>query len=302
MQPVSVVIPLYNKQAYIRRALDSLASQTHPLFEALVVDDGSSDLGAQAAREYPDARVRVLSRERRGASAARNAGIAAAAYELVAFLDADDVWRPDFLETVLALYGQYPQAGIFATAYETDLRGKRRAARIKGLPKRAWQGLLPDYFRSVGGSIPVISSAVMVPRMVFEHVGGFAEGAQLGEDQDMWCRIAFAYPVAYSTRPCAVYFLDTQNSVCRDLTVMQDYPVIATVTGALARSEGPEKWLLRYLSKLYLDYAVRLIRARRFGDARAAIKKAGFRMPGMRLRAEYYLACAAARRLLRKEG
>lgn len=295
MKKVSVVIPLYNKQAYIRRTLNSVVMQTHAHFEALVVDDGSTDDGAKIARDYPDERVRVIKSAGRGTSAARNTGIDAAAYDLIAFLDADDEWHPQFLETVLRLYETYPAAGMYGTAYETKHLGKTRKARIKGLAHH-FQGLIPDYFRSVLGSIPIISSAVMVPRSVFKHVGNFVTGAQLGEDQDMWCRIALKYPAAYCSLPCAVYHLDTQNSVCQNISIIDTYPVMDTVEKALDYRPG-DKGLKLYQKKLYLDYAIRLIRAKRFARARAAMRVAGWRMASMRLRAEYYLFMARIKRL-----
>ena len=291
MEHVTIVIPLYNKQAYIRRTLDSVAAQTYAHFEVLVVDDGSTDEGARIARNYPDERVQVIKSTGSGTSAARNTGIHAATHHLIAFLDADDEWHPRFLETVLRLHEAYQHAGMYGTAYETDYTGKRRKVRIKGLPKKPWQGLIADYFRSVLGDIPVISSAVMVPRRVFNKVGYFATGAQLGEDQDMWCRIALEYPVAYSTEARAVYHLDTQNSVCQDISIIDTYPVMETVKKALEHRLS-DKGLKLYQKKLFLDYAIRLIRAKRFDRARVNLKIAGWRMALMRLRAEYYLLVA----------
>ena len=291
MEHVTIVIPLYNKQAYIRRTLDSVAAQTYAHFEVLVVDDGSTDNGAIIARHFPDERVRVIKSTGSGTSAARNTGIRAATHDLIAFLDADDEWHPRFLETVLQLHDASPQAGMYGTEYETEYAGIRRKARIKGLPKKSWQGLIARYFRSVLFDIPVISSAVMVPRRVFNNIGGFATGAQLGEDQDMWCRIALEYPVAYTTEVRAVYHLDTHNSVCQDISIIDTYPVMETVKKALEH-RPLDKELRLYQKKLYLDYAIRLIRAKHFDKARVSLKAAGWYMVSMRLRAEYYFLVA----------
>lgn len=103
---VSVIVPLYNKRAYITRALDSIAAQTLKEFEVIVVDDGSTDGSRQLAETYPDTRFRVISQLNQGPGGARNTGIANAEGDIVAFLDADDEWLPGYLETNVKLLRQ----------------------------------------------------------------------------------------------------------------------------------------------------------------------------------------------------
>ena len=104
---VSVIIPLYNKAPYVRRALDSVAAQTFTDFEVIVVDDGSTDGGAELVAAYGDSRVRLLRQANAGPGAARNRGIAEARGDILAFLDADDVWLPVFLEESMRLLDRY---------------------------------------------------------------------------------------------------------------------------------------------------------------------------------------------------
>src|SRR5690349_15888802 len=119
MKPlVSVIIPLYNKAPYLRRALESIASQTFADFEAIVVDDGSTDGSERIAAEFADPRFRVLRQPNRGPGSARNLGIAEARGELLAFLDADDEWLPDFLETTTSLLEKYgPNTASVSTCW-----------------------------------------------------------------------------------------------------------------------------------------------------------------------------------------
>ncbi len=299
MQYVTVVIPLFNKEKYIIRTLDSVTHQDYPYFEVIVVDDGSTDNGAKLAKAYPDDRIRVLSISRSGTSEARNVGISEAKHELIAFLDADDIWAPFFLSAAMRLHRRYPRAGIYAAAYETNTKGVRRRPRFFGLPKYEWEGIIPCYFKAVLRDIPVISSAAMVRKEVFSDVGMFKPGAQLGEDQDMWCRIALEYPVAYSMKVCAVYYKNTQSSVCFDRTLLQEYPVIRTVQEAIEKTEIPDekKYLELYLRKLYLDYAVRLIRAGCLKEACGKIGDAGLSALLRRPAVVFYLLSAIIKKI-----
>ena len=100
---VSVIIPLYNKAPYVRRALASVAAQTFTDFEVIVVDDGSTDSGAREVESFTDSRVRLIYQANAGPGAARNRGIAEARGQLLAFLDADDEWLPGYLEEAVRL-------------------------------------------------------------------------------------------------------------------------------------------------------------------------------------------------------
>ncbi len=96
MPLISVVIPLYNKEPYIKRAIDSILAQKIQDYEIIVIDDGSTDKSAEVVKSFPDPRIRLIQQENAGVSAARNRGIEEAKAELIAFLDADDEWTPIF--------------------------------------------------------------------------------------------------------------------------------------------------------------------------------------------------------------
>src|SRR5207249_4329253 len=115
---VSVVIPLYNKAPFVRRALDSVLAQTHRALEVLVVDDGSTDGGGAVVAACPDPRVRLITQPNAGPGPARNRGLDEAAGPLVAFLDADDEWLPNYLETCVALLERHgPDIACVSTGY-----------------------------------------------------------------------------------------------------------------------------------------------------------------------------------------
>jgi glycosyltransferase involved in cell wall biosynthesis len=162
-----------------------------------------------------DGRVKLFRQENQGPSAARNRGIEEAHGELVAFLDADDEWRPRFLETVLDLRAKHSEAGAYATAYaiqEPD--GRLRTVEYKEIPPPPWEGIIPNFFRSALGTSPVWTSAVAIRREVFDGVGRFILCPGLGEDMELWARIALRYPIAFSWRIGAVYHREAENRLC----------------------------------------------------------------------------------------
>jgi hypothetical protein len=115
---VSVVIPLYNKAKYITRTLRSVAGQTFEDFETIIVDDGSSDGSGELAAEFPDRRFQVLHQANAGPGAARNRGIEEARGEVIAFLDADDEWMPEYLESGLKMLTEFgPEVAAVASGY-----------------------------------------------------------------------------------------------------------------------------------------------------------------------------------------
>ena len=210
----SVVIPLYNKEKSITIALNSVLSQTHEAFEVVVIDDGSTDQSASVVAAVRDDRVRLIRQPNAGVSVARNAGVKHALSDYIAFIDADDYWQPDFLETIDGLIEMNPGAGVFATAVDVE-REDGRIVRAKLEPGVAAMppGQLQHYFRAATLCLepPFNSSSVCISRAAFGGVGGFKPGVKIGEDQDMWARLALRYPVMFTPEPKVVYRYTAEN-------------------------------------------------------------------------------------------
>ena len=111
---VSVVIPLYNKADTITRAIQSVLKQTISEWELIVVDNGSTDDGGRHVEAIKDSRIRLIRQENKGVSMARNRGVEEATCDYIAFLDADDEWKPLFLEQSLSLQKEYPECDLYA--------------------------------------------------------------------------------------------------------------------------------------------------------------------------------------------
>ena len=234
---LSVVIPLYNKEPYIARALRSVCTQTVQDFEIIVVDDGSTDNSAQVVLSFGDSRIRLIKQENSGQSVARNRGVHESRTELVAFLDADDEWKPCFLQTVLHLKDLFPQAGIYACAYDVIDAGDIKVKyAFVGVPSGDWEGLIPNYFETLQGRSPVWSSAVMIPKGVLINCGMFPVGYRYGEDVDTWIRIALQYPIAFSNVSGAIYHRGTGISLCDQEMPSLEYPFFKTISKVI--SEG----------------------------------------------------------------
>lgn len=203
---VSVIIPLYNKAPYIERALRSVLSQTVLPEEVIVVDDGSTDGGGEIVLSFREPFIKLVRQENRGVSGARNKGLALAQGDLIAFLDADDVWKPRFLEVILRLREKFPQAGAYAVAYDiVRPDGSLEKSNLTILPPHQDEGIIENYYR-VARYYPLWTSALAVPKQILIEIGGFPLFERRGQDLDSWLRIALFYPVVWRRESLAIYY------------------------------------------------------------------------------------------------
>jgi hypothetical protein len=245
------VIPLFNKLPYIKRCLDSVIKQGDLTFEIIVVDDGSTDSGAEfVADNYPQ--VRLIKQINSGVSTARNKGIAAASSEFVALLDADDFWQPEFLFVIDKLIKKYPQAATFCTHYgfvfDDDVKLN---AKIKSVPES--DGLIEDYFASCFNSdLPITASSVCIRRSLLQQLGGFPIGMEMGEDQVVWAKLACQAPIAYSSKTCVYYDQSVVDSACHINLITEPAPQVAIYQQMLIVNEVPARLLLSLKQLIHL--------------------------------------------------
>ncbi|MGI5819803.1 MAG: glycosyltransferase family 2 protein [Armatimonadota bacterium] len=210
---ISVVVPLYNKEAYIVRCLHSVLGQTVQSSEIIVVNDGSSDRGAAIARELVHGGGRVIDQHNCGVSAARNRGMESASGEIIAFLDADDEWLPNHLEHIATLARRFPEAGLYGTGHE------RRGMdfRVRVTHERTTPTAV-NLFRASQRHGLLTASSVAVRTDAFEACGGFQTSAALGEDMEWWNRLALEWPVAFHPDVSSIYHLDVADSAVATIT------------------------------------------------------------------------------------
>ncbi len=207
---VSVIMPAYNARPYIAEAIQSVLNQDYPNIELIVIDDGSVDGSAEFAESFGP-RVRVIRQANAGVAAARNRGLAEARGELIAFLDADDVWLPGKLSVQVAYLNQNPDTavvyGIFTRWHaKPDGSFDPPPAPAVENPQNplvlAHSGWI--YTELLLGSIVHVITA-MIRRDVAERLGGFDESLPTGEDYDFWLRMSWDFRADKLNRVLAYY-------------------------------------------------------------------------------------------------
>jgi len=183
-----------------------------------VVDDGSTDnpfvqlsvISQQLSVDAPEIykKVRVIQQQNQGVSTARNNGVKLAKYDYIAFLDADDSWEPTYLEEMNGLIATYPNAGIYGSGYFIVKNGKKRIAPI-GVEKNFDRGLI-NYCQVYSKTLcmPLWTGATIIRKSIFDLENGFNPRLKLGEDFDLWIRVAIKHTVAFLNKPLASYHQD----------------------------------------------------------------------------------------------
>ena len=243
----SVVVPLHDKEPYVARAIESVLAQTHPDFELIVVDDASTDRGPEIVRSFDDPRVRLLRRDVPGPGgyAARNLGIREARNEWIAFLDADDLWKPDFLAENVRLHERFPEARALCSAFVDKWPGGERPNRFSiGAGRESFCRGWTDFLRTVAdGKWPFWTGVAVFRREDLLASGGFPdrEGCRKGGDLDCWFRtMRVARVWAWSPAANAVYFRDIPGQVTRSIK-QNRRPVQDTIDTLLAGTADAEE-------------------------------------------------------------
>jgi len=199
-------MPLYNKEAFVEKAVQSVLNQTFDKFELIIVDDGSDDASLKKVNLFHDDRVRVMHQEHNGVAAARNLGISMAKYEWIAFLDADDWWDIEYLETILNAIQGHPSYKIFATGRYRVFDELKERYKHQMLPNDGSVGKV-DYIEmaGIGGLPPINASNAVVHRSLFEQHGFYNESMQAHEDHDLWFRFSLTENIIIANIPLSNY-------------------------------------------------------------------------------------------------
>jgi len=277
----SVVVPLYNKQAHIAATLASVADQTYAPFEVIVVDDGSTDGSVSKVLAAALPGMRIVAQANAGPACARNRGIAEAAGDWIAFLDADDLWLPDHLETLAGLIDAYPAADVVSSGYVRarridmpDILSRRRPRQPFGLVD-----FLNDHQL-------VHTSVVAVRAATLRGQDGF-KAKWPGEDLELWTRLALDRRFAIHPYVTGIYVQGTGGAMDSQLDADDDAggdPALQTIEQALADDAFRDRreQLLQFRARLLRAYSRGALfhgRTRLARDYLAALRAQGGSVP-----------------------
>jgi glycosyltransferase involved in cell wall biosynthesis len=278
---VSVVMPVLNGQRYIGEAIQSIAAQTYKTVELVVVDDGSTDATYDRVMAFAKSiELKYLRHPApRGIPQSMNDGVRHASGDLIAFLDHDDMWFPEFLETQVDYLLRNPEVGMVHSDFQTvDVNGKiiEESVAICRGRRRPSGYVFPQLFMDSF----IVGNSVLIRKECFRRLGLFDEGLRWG-DYHMWMRIARHYKVDYvgkvltkyrqhpmqSTRSAAAGRADEESvGLMAVKKILKEYPEARTELGA--------RRIRRRISFLYFDMAYSWFSKQAFRNARVCLARA----------------------------
>ena len=250
---VSVIIPMYNAARFVTETLESVRGQTYKDWELIIVDDGSTDSSVERVQEFLSlhpCRAQLLSHqhgENRGTSASRNLGLENAKGEYVSFLDADDVWNPDFLEFFTGAFSHHPEISMAygpALLWHTEDAGRDQTAdTLQNLGTKADRIVdaltLFRLFLDGDGDTPA-PSGVILRREVLCAVGGWEESFRgMYDDQVLYSKLFLRGIGVYVTSRCLYRYRQHRESICTSAALQE--------AETLQYRKTYLEWLRRYL-------------------------------------------------------
>ena len=198
---VSAIIPLHNKVDQIRATLKSVINQDFLAAEIIVIDDGSTDGSIASIHDLVEGKVRLLYQSNQGPGVTRNHGAAEATGDWLAFLDADDLWRPNHLSSLARLHAAFPHANVLVSNHDRATHGE--PMNLESPTCSSDSGRILDFMNDPKCHARVNSSVIAIRRVVFEGHGGFATFCP-GEDTDLWFRLGLDTVFAISECPTVI--------------------------------------------------------------------------------------------------
>ena len=201
----SVIIPVYNKADTVLETVQSVLAQRYEDREIIVVDDGSQD-NLEEALSSVRANIRIIHQENAGVAAARNRGICESTGAYICFLDADDIWLPEHLTALSNAIDAEPEACFFSTMFRTTFPDGTFKSKLSILPGHQEMFWVEDYFKMVldYSTTFIHTDSVCIKRSLLETFR-FEDGEKVGEDTDLWYRIAAYYPLLLVKKETAIY-------------------------------------------------------------------------------------------------
>jgi glycosyltransferase involved in cell wall biosynthesis len=240
----TVIIPLYNKEKYIENAIKSVLNQTFTDFNLLIINDFSTDKSVEIASKYISDTVEIIHHEKNaGLAAARNTGIKNSNSNYITYLDADDLWKPTFLESIFQLIQNFPEARIFGTNYEEVWDN------IIKIPHNGSEILAIDFtgyinFFKINVKQGIYNhGSVCFHKEVFEKVGFYNEKINFSEDLDFNIRANYNFKLAYDNSVQMRYFMQTENQLTQSSLLNKTIPDFDTYENWAKTNSDLKKYL-----------------------------------------------------------
>ena len=264
----SVVIPLYNKEAFVAKTINSVLNQTYQNFEVIIVNDCSTDNSLNLVQKIDDSRFKIIKHNKnKGLSASRNTGINAATHSYIAFLDADDYWDPTYLETIWNLIKEYPEESVFATHYRENYNGKVFVPKSKlSNNTKGKSVVINDFFKINLGRLILTQSCIVAHKSVFKKVGYYDEDVTFAEDIDFFIRCFSVYNLAYYNDIYHTQNTGLSGSLTQSSTKNKIYPL-------LEKYLGGTKSLNKFIYFNMYCFCQKIKAEKRFDDMKIVRKK-----------------------------
>jgi len=238
MPTVNVIIHTYNNERFIAETVESVLNQTYKEYEIVVVDDGSVDGTRDALIPYMQ-KIRYHYKENGGIASAKNAGIGLSQAEFVAFLDHDDLWAPDKLQLQMECFNENSQVGLVYAKYTSFRDGKE----LRTKPEKGYSGWI---FKELLSKSFIQTSTVVVKRECLDAVGPYDESFSLGDEYDMFLRIARKFQCSFIDKSLTRYRVHDTNASNNDfLFDNENLGVYKKVYNNFTDLDGVEKKILR---------------------------------------------------------
>ncbi|MBS1257947.1 MAG: Chondroitin synthase [Candidatus Scalindua arabica] len=244
MATVSVIIHTFNNEKFIGETIESVLKQTYDDYEIIVIDDGSVDGTRDALQPYMQ-RIRYHYKENGGIASAKNAGISLSEAEFIAFLDHDDLWDPDKLKLQMEHFNSNPQIGLVYAKY-TSFRNDKE---LRTKPDKGYSGWI---FKELLSKSFIQTSTVMVKRECLNEVGPYDESFSLGDEYDMFLRIARKFQCGFIDKGLTRYRVHDRNASKDDLLFdKENLRVFKKVYNGYTDLDEKEKKILRKRIAMY---------------------------------------------------
>ncbi len=239
----SVLIPLYNKENFVQRTLKSLLEQKFKDFEIIIVNDGSTDKSLEIVKSLKTEKINLLNQQNQGVAAARNNGVEVSKGKWIAFLDADDIWKPEHLQELKNCIDELPKAELVSNAYKIKL--ERSFIKTPVYSKNLSEGInYIDNYLEYSFIDPLFwTSSIAVKKEIFEALEGFDEDLKTGEDLDFMIRFSQKYKIGYNPTHTITYNRITENNLSDAHTLLEKKKYI----DKHQKEEGKNPQLKKYL-------------------------------------------------------